>query len=82
MPGIAIAFLLTGQKDLPILMLGAAVTAALAVYCIQWVVTYSKLKADAAYYGAKLMDTSISGMMATFVGIIFLLVFMCNVDKG
>lgn len=48
LPGIALAFLLTSQKDLPILMIGAAITAALSVYCIQWIVTYSKLQADAA----------------------------------
>ncbi|KYG92175.1 manganese ABC transporter [[Bacillus] sp. KCTC 13219] len=48
LPGIAIAFLLTGQKELPVLMLGAAITSALSIYCIQWIVTHSKLKADAA----------------------------------
>ena len=48
LPGIALAFLLTGQKELPVLMVGAAITSALSVYCIQWIVTYSKLKADAA----------------------------------
>lgn len=48
LPGIALSFLMTGQKDLPILMIGAAMTAALSVYCIQWIVTYSKLQADAA----------------------------------
>ncbi|MGE7111719.1 metal ABC transporter permease [Lysinibacillus sp. NPDC047702] len=48
LPGIALAFLLTGQKELPILMLGAGITSALSVYCIQWIVSFSKLKADAA----------------------------------
>ena len=48
LPGIALAFLLTGQKELPILMVGAACTSALSVYCIQWIVSFSKLKADAA----------------------------------
>ena len=48
LPGIALAFLLTGQKELPILMLGAGITSALSVYCIQWIVSLSKLKADAA----------------------------------
>lgn len=48
LPGIALAFLLTGQKELPFLMLGAACTACLSVYCIQWIVSFSKLKADAA----------------------------------
>ncbi|WP_341299476.1 iron chelate uptake ABC transporter family permease subunit [Lysinibacillus sp. FSL H8-0500] len=48
LPGIALAFLLTGQKELPILMLGEGITSALSVYCIQWIVSFSKLKADAA----------------------------------
>lgn len=48
LPGIAFAFLLTGQKELPILMLGAGITSALSVYCIQWIVSFSKMKADAA----------------------------------
>lgn len=48
LPGIAIAYLVFQQKDLPILMLGAAITSALAVYMIQWIVGNSKLKADAA----------------------------------
>lgn len=48
LPGIALAFLLTGQKELPILMIGAAITSAISVYCIQWIVSFSKMKADAA----------------------------------
>ncbi len=48
LPGIALAFLITGIKDLPILMMGAAVTSAIAVYCIQLISNHSKLKADAA----------------------------------
>ena len=48
LPGIALAYLIFEKKDLPILMLGAAITAALSVYMIQWIVSHSKLKADAA----------------------------------
>lgn len=48
LPGIALAFLVTGQKELPFLMIGAGITAALSVYCIQWIVSFSKLKEDAA----------------------------------
>ena len=64
LPGIAIAFLLTGQKELPILMIGAALTSALSVYCIQWITSFTKLKADAA----------IGIVLAVFfgVGIVFL----------
>lgn len=48
LPGVALAFLLTGEKELPILMAGAVITSTLAVYSIQGIVQYSKLKADAA----------------------------------
>jgi manganese/zinc/iron transport system permease protein len=48
LPGIAIAFMMTGQKTLPVLMFGAAITSALAVYCIQFIIRFSKLKADSA----------------------------------
>lgn len=48
LPGIALAYLIFEKKDLPILMIGAAITATLSVYMIQWIVNHSKLKADAA----------------------------------
>lgn len=48
LPGIALSFLLFQAKDLPLLMLGAAITATLSVYVIQWIIQYSKIKADAA----------------------------------
>ena len=41
LPGIALAFLFTGIKDLPVLMIGAAITSTIAVYSIQWVSTHS-----------------------------------------
>ncbi|WP_107942561.1 metal ABC transporter permease [Metasolibacillus sp. FSL H7-0170] len=68
LPGIAIAFLLTGQKELPVLMLGAAITSALSIYCIQWIVTYSKLKADAA----------IGLVLAVFFGVGIVLLTIVN----
>ncbi|MBK3493757.1 metal ABC transporter permease [Viridibacillus sp. YIM B01967] len=48
LPGIAIAFLIFQQKDLPLLMLGAIITATLSVYLIQGIINRSKLKSDAA----------------------------------
>ncbi|AWE07837.1 manganese ABC transporter [Lysinibacillus sp. 2017] len=68
LPGIALAFLITGQKDLPILMIGAAMTAALSVYCIQWIVTYSKLQAD----------TAIGLVLSVFFGIGIVLLTIVN----
>ncbi|MGE7624943.1 metal ABC transporter permease [Viridibacillus sp. NPDC096237] len=48
LPGIAIAFLIFQQKDLPLLMLGAIITATMSVYLIQGIINRSKLKSDAA----------------------------------
>jgi len=68
LPGIAAAFLITGQKELPILMVGAAITSALSVYCIQWIVSYTKLKADAA----------IGLVLAVFFGVGIVLITFVN----
>lgn len=67
LPGIAIAYLLTGQKELPILMLGAGITSALSVYCIQWIVSFSKMKADAAI---GLVLTVFFGMGVVFLTVV------------
>ena len=75
LPGIALAFLLTGQKELPILMIGAAITSALSVYCIQWIIKFSKLKADAAiglvlsvYFGIGIvLLTAMTGLFLIFM---------------
>lgn len=72
LPGIAIAFLVTGQKELPVLMIGAAITAALSVYCIQWIVSFSKLKADAA----------IGLVLAVFFGVGIVLLTIVNRQPG
>ncbi|MGF9978984.1 metal ABC transporter permease [Viridibacillus arvi] len=48
LPGIAISFLIFQQKDLPLLMLGAIITATISVYLIQGIINRSKLKSDAA----------------------------------
>ncbi len=68
LPGIAIAYLLFQSKNLPLLMLGAAVTATLAVYVIQWIIQYSKLKADAA----------IGLVLSVFFGIGIVLITIVN----
>lgn len=68
LPGISIAYLILQQKDLPILMLGAAITSAIAVYTIQWIVSQSKLKADAA----------IGLVLSVFFGIGIVLITLVN----
>lgn len=68
LPGIALAFLLTGMKNLPTLMIGAAITSAAAIYSIQFIVKYSKLKADAA----------IGLVLASFFGLGIVLLTIVN----
>ncbi|MEN8700690.1 metal ABC transporter permease [Bacillus infantis] len=48
LPGICIAFMLTGEKSLPALLIGAAITGLLAAYCIQFITSNSILKEDSA----------------------------------
>lgn len=72
LPGIALAYLILQQKDLPILMLGAAITSTLAVYLIQWIVSQSKLKADA----------SIGLVLSVFFGFGIVLITLVNQGAG
>ncbi|WP_074018105.1 metal ABC transporter permease [Massilibacterium senegalense] len=48
LPGIALAFLLIGEKNLLFLIIGATVTGLLATYLIQKITLYSRLKEDTA----------------------------------
>ncbi|WP_313800535.1 iron chelate uptake ABC transporter family permease subunit [Cytobacillus sp.] len=48
LPGICMAFLLTGEKSLLVLLLGATITGLLAAYCIQYIISSSIIKEDAA----------------------------------
>ncbi|MBU8879008.1 metal ABC transporter permease [Bacillus sp. FJAT-29790] len=48
LPGICIAFLITGEKSLTALLIGATITGLLAAYCIQFITSTSILKEDAA----------------------------------
>jgi manganese/zinc/iron transport system permease protein len=48
LPGVALAFLLTGSKALPVLIAGATVTGVLGVLIIQFITNNTRIKADAA----------------------------------
>jgi len=48
LPGVALAFMLTGSKSLPVLITGATVTGVLGVLIIQFIVNNTRIKADAA----------------------------------
>lgn len=48
LPGIALAFLLVGAKTMPLLLLGAGITAWLGAVVLLWIVRQTKLEEDAA----------------------------------
>ncbi len=48
LPGICIAFLLTGERSLIVLLIGATITGLLSAYCIQYIVSSTIIKEDTA----------------------------------
>ncbi|MBT4141085.1 MAG: iron chelate uptake ABC transporter family permease subunit [Candidatus Latescibacteria bacterium] len=48
LPGVALAFMLTQSKALPVLLTGASLSGVIGVLLIQVIVTYTRIKADAA----------------------------------
>lgn len=48
LPGVALAFMLSGSKSLPILIAGATLSGVLGVLCIQFIVNFTRIKADSA----------------------------------
>ena len=48
LPGVALAFMWTGSKALPVLLLGATISGVLGILCMQFITQYTRLKSDAA----------------------------------
>ncbi|ONK21529.1 manganese ABC transporter permease [Bacillus sp. VT-16-64] len=48
LPGVCLAFMLYGEKSMPIFLLGAALAGLLATYCIQVISKQSRIKEDTA----------------------------------
>ena len=48
LPGVALAFMMTGSKSLPVLIAGATATGLAGMLAIQFVVHHTRLKADSA----------------------------------
>ena len=48
LPGVALAYLATGSKSLPVLLFGATVAGVLGVLLIQFITQYTRVKADSA----------------------------------
>ncbi|NGP44791.1 metal ABC transporter permease [Bacillaceae bacterium SIJ1] len=68
LPGVVIAFLLTGEKNLPILILGAAITALLGAFVIQGIQANSRLTSD----------TSMGIVLSSFFGLGLMLLTITN----
>ncbi|NKB70180.1 MAG: zinc ABC transporter permease [Candidatus Latescibacteria bacterium] len=48
LPGVALAFLLTGSKALPVLVVGATISGVAGVLVMQVILNYTRIKADSA----------------------------------
>jgi manganese/zinc/iron transport system permease protein len=48
LPGVCIAFMLTGAKSMLLFLIGAAAAGLLATFCIGWITRHSRIKQDAA----------------------------------
>ena len=48
LPGVVMAFLLTGNKNTEVLLLGALITGLLALFCISYIIKNTRVKFDAA----------------------------------
>lgn len=72
LPGVVIAFAITGVKVLPVLILGAAASALLGALLVQWVVSYSRIKED----------TAMGIVLSVFFGFGIMLLTMVNRTGG
>lgn len=48
LPGIVLAFLILREKNLLVLIIGAAISGLIGAFCIQWIRSFSRIKDDAA----------------------------------
>lgn len=48
LPGVCVAFLLFGQKSMPLFLVSAAIAGLIATYCIQMITKHSRIKEDTA----------------------------------
>lgn len=71
LPGVVVAFLLIGEKNMLILIAGAAGSALVGAFFIQWITTSSRIKEDTAmgmilsiFYGAGIMLLTVANRTA------------------
>lgn len=73
LPGVCLGFMITGEKNILFLLLGAFVSGALATYAVQWIIASTKIK----------NDTSIAVVLSSFFGLgILLLTFIQQSGSG
>ena len=72
LPGVVIAFSLSGTKNLPIMIAGAAVSALLGALMIQWIRTSSRIKED----------TAMGMILSVFFGLGIMLLTLVNRTGG
>ena len=71
LPGVVIAFLIIGEKNLLVLIIGAAISALIGAFLIQWITSESRISEDSAmgmvlavFYGLGIMLLTIANRSA------------------
>jgi len=72
LPGVVIAFALTGSKNLLVMILGAAASALIGAWMIQWIRTSSRIKED----------TAMGMILSVFFGLGIMLLTIVNRTGG
>lgn len=73
LPGVCLGFMISGEKSIIWLLLGAFISGALATYAVQWITNFSKIK----------NDTAIAVVLSSFFGLgILLLTFIQQSASG
>lgn len=72
LPGVVIGFALIGVKSLPMMMAGAAISAVIAAFLIQWITSATRIKED----------TAMGIILSVFFGLGIMLLTMVNRMPG
>jgi len=67
LPGVIIGFIVAGSKNLPIMLIGAAISALLGAFLIQWIRSVTRVKEDAAMGIILSVFFGLGIMLLTFV---------------
>lgn len=72
LPGVVIAFLIIGEKNLLVLVIGAAISSLIGAFLIQWITTASRISEDSA----------MGMVLAIFYGLGVMLLTIANRSPG